>query len=51
VIDSETGDVNVTEHIKEGGLFDVKAIAEIDGKNIEETATVSHWATGGCIGA
>jgi hypothetical protein len=42
VIDSETGDINITEHITEDGLFHVKAIAEIDGKNIEETATVSH---------
>jgi hypothetical protein len=51
VIDHEEGHINITKDITESGHFDVKASAQIDGKNYEETATVSHCAAGGRTGA
>jgi len=39
-IDHETGNISITENINDGGFFEVKATAEIDGTNQDKTATV-----------
>jgi hypothetical protein len=41
----------MTENIMDSGLFDVKAIAEFDGTNYENTTTVSYCAAGRSTGA
>jgi hypothetical protein len=51
VIDQENGDINITKYITESGQFDVKASAQIGGRNYEQIATVSYCAAGGSTGS